>query len=485
MKNLCLVALVATIFLFAQAYASCSSNVDTSVSGNGIYPNLFTAQDLGNATYYGLYTGGGACTLDPTPYAGNTTENSAIWATVAIADNIWALFDDSAACGICLSLTGSGVGSGSSPVDGTYTVFANNQCPSCGNSGIDLGLNGDGVWDITWKAVPCPLGSTLFQYVFQGANDYYIKLQARNTLYPVAAMYIYQSNAWQALARSADNFFEAGSTVTYPLDFPISIKITSVTGDYVTDTISTLVNGEVIQGSVQFPNCAGSTTATTAATSSTTAAVTTTASTTAAATTTTKATTASATTTASTTAATTTTKTTTTSAATTASTTAAATTTSSSTTGSSSSSLAVYTDELQNGFENYSWGTCSFTATAEVYSEPYSISLVMDDYDAIYFHTPTDFVLDTYVSFQFYLYSPIAISAGSGSEIALLLYGSSGSVIATIYPTSAITANTWTLVSFTLSNFNENTAEVSGIAIQANIGGSDGTMYVDNVSFLN
>jgi hypothetical protein len=46
---------------------------------------------------------------------------------------------------------------------------------------VDLGVDGDGRWDITIQAVQCPVGSGKINFKFQGSNEYYIKLQVQNS----------------------------------------------------------------------------------------------------------------------------------------------------------------------------------------------------------------------------------------------------------------------------------------------------------------
>jgi hypothetical protein len=48
---------------------------------------------------------------------------------------------------------GTGKGSGADPVRGTYQVYVNNLCPECEWGHLDLGKNGDGLWDISWWGV--------------------------------------------------------------------------------------------------------------------------------------------------------------------------------------------------------------------------------------------------------------------------------------------------------------------------------------------
>merc|ERR1719343_2020251 len=69
---------------------------------------------------------------------------------------------DSAACGLCLTMEGTGSGAGNDPISTTpFTAVVTDNCPSCPNSGdLDLATHPklDGRWGITWTAIPCPVG---------------------------------------------------------------------------------------------------------------------------------------------------------------------------------------------------------------------------------------------------------------------------------------------------------------------------------------
>ena len=104
--------------------------------------NLFSQEQTGEGTYYGASTGG-SCTLDsPTPPSGSNQD-------IRVAINSPQYYG-SAACGMCMQMTGDGVGSGADPIDGTFIVFVDNICPECSSGDLDLGESGDGRWDISW-----------------------------------------------------------------------------------------------------------------------------------------------------------------------------------------------------------------------------------------------------------------------------------------------------------------------------------------------
>jgi len=122
--------------------------------------------------------------------------------------------------------------------------------------------------------VECPLGSSTIQYMLQGSNLWYLKLQVRNTRVPVYQVILTQaSNGIQVtsnLARTSDNFFTSSglSSVVFPLTSPLQLQIVAVNGESITDSVSILdpsgnvINSQVLGSSIQF----GSTTGTTQAT---------------------------------------------------------------------------------------------------------------------------------------------------------------------------------------------------------------------------
>eukprot|EP01112_Ceratiomyxa_fruticulosa_P013159 TRINITY_DN3680_c0_g2_i2.p1 TRINITY_DN3680_c0_g2~~TRINITY_DN3680_c0_g2_i2.p1 ORF type:complete len:360 (-),score=79.20 TRINITY_DN3680_c0_g2_i2:61-1140(-) len=309
---------------------------------------------------------------------------------------------------MCIQITGTGSGSGGSPVTGTFTVFVNNECPSCAANSIDLGKDGDGVWDISWKAVPCPCGSAKFQYTYQGTNAYYIKIQVRNHCVPVSGVSINSQGSWVALTRQPDNFWQTSGAV-YPLPTAPStfqIKVTSIYGDSVTDSITWSASG-TINGNVQFPNCGSS-----SSSSSTVATSTTSSSTTAKPTTSTS------------------TSTSTTSSSTTVKPTSTSTvsTTSTSTTGSAVANIIVYDDALQNSFQDWSWGTHSITNTSPVHGGTKSISYTPGAsaaYDAIYFYKAAFISTSLHTGISFWVNG--GTTGSQNLKISLVVYNSSSS----------------------------------------------------------
>eukprot|EP01121_Diplochlamys_sp_Union-15-3_P010469 TRINITY_DN293_c0_g1_i1.p1 TRINITY_DN293_c0_g1~~TRINITY_DN293_c0_g1_i1.p1 ORF type:complete len:318 (-),score=57.04 TRINITY_DN293_c0_g1_i1:40-948(-) len=215
--------------------------------------DYFTTTQTGDGTYYGS-DAGGSCSLGSKgdfPAAASTT------VTVAINRNQYA---NSATCGMCVQVRGTGGGSGSNPISTTpFTAFVNNQCPGCAVADLDLGTNGDGRWDIEWIAIDCDTKGQGIGLKLQGSHDYYIKLQIRNHKIPVESVKIEQSGTWKTLVRSDDNFFLSDGSVSYPLQFPLPVQVVSIDGQTIETEFTTYAeyqdaNNQAvgIQKSVQF-----------------------------------------------------------------------------------------------------------------------------------------------------------------------------------------------------------------------------------------
>ena len=83
------------------------------------------------ATYYGDYPGGGACSLDPL----SPMSSQPGWIRVAAGAYD---FQNSLGCGMCVEIKGSGIGSGSDPVTGVIKAVVHDLCGGCGKGSLDL-----------------------------------------------------------------------------------------------------------------------------------------------------------------------------------------------------------------------------------------------------------------------------------------------------------------------------------------------------------
>ncbi|KAK9823091.1 hypothetical protein WJX72_000218 [[Myrmecia] bisecta] len=217
--------------------------------------NLFGQSFRGKATYYGNNGGSGHCSF--------SFSNSQVlsWASgitnrVAINSN---LYLGSGTCGLCVAYRGLGTGVGNTPVPSQWQyALVSNACPSCPGVGdLDIEANGDGIWDIEWYPVACNVGGGKFRYSFQGSNNYYIKMAVTNTRVPVESIQLQVQGVWRDMQRSVDNYWIIQSLDGQCCLFPAQVRVTSVFGDSVIDTIALSSPTGQVDGNQQFPLPAG------------------------------------------------------------------------------------------------------------------------------------------------------------------------------------------------------------------------------------
>ena len=128
--------------------------------------------------------------------------------------------------------------------------------PQCKKGDLDIGMAGDGRWKGEWHGVACNTGESGFYYSTQGSNNYYLKLQVSNTALIVKGVQIGLGDSYAQLTRTIDNYWQL-STAS-PIAIPVSVKITSVTGEVVEDTWTpSSISGPPVQGRGQFTVPAG------------------------------------------------------------------------------------------------------------------------------------------------------------------------------------------------------------------------------------
>lgn len=213
--------------------------------------DLYNQEQIGDSTYYGE-SDAGNCQISPTlPEWGNKlTFQTALNNTQYISN------DQSSGCGICVEGHYLGTGSGATPPPDTFTALVVDRCPECAPGDLDLALNGgDGRWDIRWKAIDCPVGDTKLSYLFEGSNPFYIKIGVRNHRIAVTQLEIQTRPdvPFVTATRKPDNFFTC-KNCTFPMKFPIAVRVTGVNGQILEDRVLKLTNGVLLDGldQVQF-----------------------------------------------------------------------------------------------------------------------------------------------------------------------------------------------------------------------------------------
>ena len=213
--------------------------------------SLFGGSFTGDFTWYGDQqpAGQGNCGFQ------FSQSNALPWTTgittfAAINQPQW---QGSQACGQCFAYKDAGGGLGSSTLPTSYQyLITSDLCPECKINDHDLATTGDGRKVGTSFAVQCNVGLSTFQYSFAGSSAYYVKMSVTNTRVPVQSVDIQLGQDFAAMVRTTDNYFQISSGT--PLSFPAVVRVTSVLGDQVIDTVpATSVTGPPVQGSKQFP----------------------------------------------------------------------------------------------------------------------------------------------------------------------------------------------------------------------------------------
>ncbi|CAM9664879.1 unnamed protein product, partial [Laminaria digitata] len=167
-------------------------------------PYPFGGKFSGDGTYYGdVSPSEGNCAFEhplPSMYNG----------MIPMAISLHDMYDDSTMCGACIEGTGTGHGSGKNPIKGKFKGFVSDSCEKCSKGDLDFAKSGDGRWDIEWKFAECPSGGDP-SFMFEGSNEGYWKIQARETKSPVTQLWVDGKKA----TMTKDNFFTASGGPFY------------------------------------------------------------------------------------------------------------------------------------------------------------------------------------------------------------------------------------------------------------------------------
>ncbi|MGC4068565.1 MAG: expansin EXLX1 family cellulose-binding protein [Polyangiaceae bacterium] len=168
-----------------------------------------------------------------------------------------------AACGACVQVTRDG---GTS-----ITVMIADQCPvgsnpKCKAGHIDLAKpaflqlgtesegylgtgNGGVAGSISWKYVVCPVTGNVKVHLKEPSNTGWNEFLVANHRTPVSKFEAQINGSWVTGTRKEYNYFNVGSTVS----FPLSVRLTDINGAVITGTVQA---GTAVQdlGS-QFPTC--------------------------------------------------------------------------------------------------------------------------------------------------------------------------------------------------------------------------------------
>jgi hypothetical protein len=140
--------------------------------------------------------------------------------------------------------------------------------------------------------------------------------------------------------------------------------------------------------------------------------------------------------------------------------------------------LPIYTDSLQNSWQDWSWGTRNLANASPAHSGSMSIAASLNAWEALSFWHP-EFDTTGYGSFSFWAHG------GTAGGQLLQVYGQYGTNSGPTYSLSALPANSWQQFTIPLSSLGvANQSNFSRITIQLTSSGTTGTFYVDDITLV-
>ncbi|HLH55883.1 MAG TPA: glycoside hydrolase family 44 protein [Verrucomicrobiae bacterium] len=140
----------------------------------------------------------------------------------------------------------------------------------------------------------------------------------------------------------------------------------------------------------------------------------------------------------------------------------------------------IYTDSLQNGWQNWGWATLNYNNTSPAHSGSDSIAVTIANasYQAIYIsHTAFDSTPYSALSFW--------INGGAAGGQMLQVQGILGSTAQPAVTLAPLPTNSWQRLTVTLASLGvANQANFTGFWIQDRIGAAQPTFYLDDISLL-
>jgi len=140
----------------------------------------------------------------------------------------------------------------------------------------------------------------------------------------------------------------------------------------------------------------------------------------------------------------------------------------------------IYTDTLQNAWQDWGWAQIDYANTSPVHSGSKSIAVTISDSSsqAIYI-AHNAFSSAPYLSLSFW------INGGSVGGQKLLIQGHAGGIALTATNLPTLTANTWQKMTFLLSDLGvANHTDMDGFWIQDRIGSPQPTFYLDDITLI-
>jgi len=145
--------------------------------------------------------------------------------------------------------------------------------------------------------------------------------------------------------------------------------------------------------------------------------------------------------------------------------------------------MAVYSDALQNGFQDWSWATHSLTNATPVHAGTYSIRMVPYDWQGVYLHRDAAVSGLDYSALDFYVHGG---TAGGQSLYVVLQSGGSavGSWPLTTFLPGGPVANAWSLVHVDLDAVGLGAATFNEVVLQSGSAATQPAVYFDDIVLI-
>jgi len=138
----------------------------------------------------------------------------------------------------------------------------------------------------------------------------------------------------------------------------------------------------------------------------------------------------------------------------------------------------IYTDSLQNGWQDWSWATDNLANTSPVHSGSDSISVTEAAYTAFYVHAAAAFSPSGYTNLTFWING----GAAGGQLLEVQATYNNSSLNAGI-PLAAVSKNAWTQINVPLSSLMPaGQSLIDGFWIQDRSGAAEPTFYLDDIT---
>jgi hypothetical protein len=137
----------------------------------------------------------------------------------------------------------------------------------------------------------------------------------------------------------------------------------------------------------------------------------------------------------------------------------------------------IYTDSLQNGWQDWGWATINYGNTSPVHSGSKSVAVTIanNSYQALYIaHAAMD--SSSYSDLSLWIHG------GTSGGQQLQIWGHAGGNLQTAYNLPALTAGSWKQIKVSLAVLGvANRADLDGFFLQDRIGAVQPTFYVDDI----